>query len=33
VESGLNAEGVEFPEGWFRDIGTSGDLAAAMRGV
>lgn len=30
VESGLHAEGVEFPEGWFRDIGTPGDLAAAI---
>jgi glucose-1-phosphate thymidylyltransferase len=31
VESGLHVEGVEFPEGAFRDIGTPGDLAAAMR--
>jgi glucose-1-phosphate thymidylyltransferase len=31
VESGLHTEGVEFPEGWFRDIGTPADLAAAMR--
>jgi glucose-1-phosphate thymidylyltransferase len=31
VEGGLHAEGVEFPDGWFRDIGTPGDLAAAMR--
>jgi len=31
VESGLHAEGVEFSEGWFRDIGTPADLAAALR--
>jgi len=31
VESGLHTEGVEFPDGWFRDIGTPGDLAAAVR--
>jgi glucose-1-phosphate thymidylyltransferase len=33
VESGLHAEGVEFPEGWFRDIGTPGDLAEAMESL
>lgn len=31
VEAGMRVEGVEFPEGRFRDIGTPGDLAAAMR--
>jgi glucose-1-phosphate thymidylyltransferase len=31
VETGLHVEGVEFPEGRFRDIGTPADLAAAMR--
>ncbi|HWM90052.1 MAG TPA: sugar phosphate nucleotidyltransferase [Thermoanaerobaculia bacterium] len=31
VEAGMHAEGVEFPAGWFRDIGTPGDLAATMR--
>jgi glucose-1-phosphate thymidylyltransferase len=30
VESGLHVQGVELPEGSFRDIGTPGDLAAAM---
>lgn len=31
VDAGLHVEGVEFPAGSFRDIGTPGDLAAAMR--
>jgi glucose-1-phosphate thymidylyltransferase len=31
VEGGMHTEGVEFPAGWFRDIGTPADLAAAMR--
>jgi len=31
VEGGIHVEGVEFPEGRFRDIGTPGDLAAAIR--
>lgn len=31
VEAEMRVEGVEFPEGWFRDVGTPGDLAEAMR--
>lgn len=31
VEGGLRVEGVEFPEGSYRDIGTPGELAAAVR--
>jgi glucose-1-phosphate thymidylyltransferase len=31
VEAGLHVEGVPFPEGSYRDIGTPGELAAAMR--
>jgi glucose-1-phosphate thymidylyltransferase len=31
VDAGLHVEGVEFPAGSFRDIGTPADLAAAMR--
>jgi glucose-1-phosphate thymidylyltransferase len=31
LEAGLHVQGVEFPDGWYRDIGTPGDLAAAMR--
>lgn len=31
VESGLHVEGVELPDGTFRDVGTPGDLAAALR--
>ncbi len=31
VDSGLHVEGVEFPEGSYRDIGSPGELAAAMR--
>lgn len=31
VEAGMHVEGVEFPAGRFRDIGTPGDLAEAMR--
>lgn len=31
VEGGLHVEGVEFPDGSFRDVGTPGDLAAAIR--
>lgn len=33
LEGGLHVQGVEFPEGRFRDIGTPADLAAAMRGM
>lgn len=31
VEAGLHVEGVPFPEGSYRDIGTPGELAAALR--
>jgi glucose-1-phosphate thymidylyltransferase len=31
VEAGLRVEGVEFPDGSYRDVGTPGELAAAMR--
>jgi len=31
VESGLRVEGVEFPEGSYRDVGTPAELAAAIR--
>ncbi len=31
VEGGLRVEGVEFPDGRFRDIGTPADLAEAIR--
>lgn len=31
LEGGLHVQGVEFPEGRFRDIGTPADLASAMR--
>jgi glucose-1-phosphate thymidylyltransferase len=31
VAAGLRVEGVEFPAGSYRDIGTPGELAAAMR--
>jgi glucose-1-phosphate thymidylyltransferase len=31
VEGGLHVEGVEFPGGRFRDVGTPADLAAAIR--
>jgi glucose-1-phosphate thymidylyltransferase len=31
LEAGLHVQGVEIPDGWYRDIGTPGDLAAAMR--
>jgi glucose-1-phosphate thymidylyltransferase len=31
VEAGLHVEGVEFPEGSYRDVGTPAELAAAMR--
>jgi glucose-1-phosphate thymidylyltransferase len=31
VEAGLRVEGVEFPAGSYRDVGTPGELAAAMR--
>lgn len=31
LAGGLHVQGVEFPEGRFRDIGTPADLAAAMR--
>jgi glucose-1-phosphate thymidylyltransferase len=31
VEGGLHVEGVEFPGGSFRDVGTPGDLATAIR--
>ena len=31
VEAGLRVEGVEFPEGSYRDIGTPAELAAAIR--
>jgi glucose-1-phosphate thymidylyltransferase len=31
VEAGLRVEGVEFPEGSYRDVGTPAELAAAMR--
>jgi glucose-1-phosphate thymidylyltransferase len=31
VEGGLHVEGVEFPDGRFRDVGTPADLAAAIR--
>jgi glucose-1-phosphate thymidylyltransferase len=31
VEAGLHVEGVEFPGGSYRDIGTPAELAAAMR--
>jgi glucose-1-phosphate thymidylyltransferase len=31
VAGGLHVEGVEFPEGSYRDIGTPAELAAAMR--
>ena len=31
VEGGLHVEGVEFPEGSYRDVGTPGELAAAIR--
>jgi glucose-1-phosphate thymidylyltransferase len=31
AEAGLHVEGVAFPEGSYRDIGTPGELAAAMR--
>jgi glucose-1-phosphate thymidylyltransferase len=31
VESGLHVEGVEFPDGRFRDVGTPADLAEAIR--
>jgi glucose-1-phosphate thymidylyltransferase len=31
VEARLRVEGVEFPEGSYRDVGTPGELAAAMR--
>jgi glucose-1-phosphate thymidylyltransferase len=31
VEAGLRVEGVEFPEGTYRDVGTPEELAAAMR--
>ncbi len=30
VEAGLHVEGVEFPEGSYRDVGTPSELAAAM---
>ena len=33
LEGGLHVQGVEFPEGRFRDIGTPADLAAALRGI
>lgn len=31
VEAGLHVEGVEFPDGSYRDVGTPAELAAAMR--
>jgi len=31
VAEGLHVEGVEFPEGSYRDVGTPGELAAAVR--
>lgn len=31
VEAGLHVQGVELPDGWYRDIGTPEELAAAMR--
>jgi glucose-1-phosphate thymidylyltransferase len=31
VEAGLRVEGVEFPEGSYRDVGTPAELAAAIR--
>jgi len=31
VAAGLHVEGVEFPQGSYRDIGTPAELAAAMR--
>jgi glucose-1-phosphate thymidylyltransferase len=31
LDAGLHVEGVEFPDGSYRDIGTPGELAAAMR--
>lgn len=31
VEIGMRVEGVELPDGRFRDVGTPGDLAAAIR--
>ena len=31
VDAGLHAEGVEFPQGSYRDIGTPAELAAAIR--
>jgi glucose-1-phosphate thymidylyltransferase len=31
VDAGLRVEGVELPQGRYRDIGTPGELAAAMR--
>lgn len=31
VDGGMHVEGVEFPAGRYRDVGTSGDLAAAIR--
>lgn len=33
LAGGLHVQGVELPEGRFRDIGTPADLAAAMRGI
>ena len=31
VEAGLHVEGVEFPAGSYRDVGTPAELAAAIR--
>jgi glucose-1-phosphate thymidylyltransferase len=31
VDAGLHVEGVEFPQGSYRDIGTPAELAAAIR--
>ncbi|HEY2291382.1 MAG TPA: dTDP-glucose pyrophosphorylase, partial [Thermoanaerobaculia bacterium] len=31
VEAGLRVEGVEFPQGSYRDVGTPAELAAAIR--
>jgi hypothetical protein len=31
VEAGLRVEGVEIPGGFYRDVGTPAELAAAIR--